>query len=299
MRLSYPALAPPNTTLPWCDLIGPAWSMHFLSDGSRGPDPGVHSSAYGPSARTSLAEAAMTHRYVLPFPVAPGKTDADAASIAEYLKANMDEYRESRKRLGTTMERAYLQPTPMGSFVISYAETALGFADWMQGLVTSDLEIDRRFIAMVAEIHGVDVRQPPAGPPPETLGEWVDPDVTPRRKGLAFIAPVLPGMDDAGRAFAKEAFVTRRAEFIDSRRALGQNAEVVTLSVTPMGSILCGYLEGDDPVDGNERFAASTRPYDVWFKEQLAGLFPPAIDFNQPLPPIVQLFDYVAELAPV
>ena len=241
----------------------------------------------------------MIHRYVLPFPVAPGKSDEDAASVAEYFKANMDEYRESRKRLGTTMERAYLQPTPMGSIVIGYVEGQRPFGEWIQAIVTSDLEIDRRFVAMVADIHGVDVRQPPAGPPPETIGEWVDPDVTTRGKGLAFVVPVLPGMDDAGKAFTHEAFVTRRAEMTESRRAIDQNVEVVTLSVTPMGSMACGYLEGTDPVDGNRRFAASTRPFDVWFKEQLKGLFPPNIDFNEPLPPITELFDYVAELAPV
>jgi hypothetical protein len=195
------------------------------------------------------------------------------------------------------MERAYLQATPMGSMVIAYVETDRSFVDWTQAIIASDLEFDRRFIELVADIHGVDIRQPQAGPPPETIGEWVDPEVTTRRSGLAFIAPVLPGKDDAGRAFAREAFVARRPEFIESRKAIGQNAEVATLSVTPMGSFLCGYLEGADPVEGNRRFAASTRPFDVWFKDQLKGLFPPQIDFNQPLPPIVPLFDYSAELA--
>jgi hypothetical protein len=241
----------------------------------------------------------MTYRYAIPFPVAPGKTDADAGGIATYLKANMDQYRESRKRLGTTMERVYLQATPMGSIVIAYVETEHSFADWMKALLTSDLEVDRKFIDLTAEIHGVDVRQPLAGPPPETIGEWVDPQVTTRTKGLAFVTPVIPGRDDAGKAFAREAFVTRRAEFIESRKSFGQNAEVVTLNVTPMGSLICGYLEGPDPVEGNRRFAASTRPYDVWFKDQLKGLFPPEVDLGKPLPPITQLFDYVAELAPV
>ena len=241
----------------------------------------------------------MTYRYAIPFPVAPGKSDADAASISAYFKANMDQYRESRKRLGTTMERVYLQPTPMGSMVIAYVETEHGFGEWVGALLASDLDIDRRFIAMVADIHGVDLRQPPASPPPETVGEWVDPGVTTRRKGLAFVAPLLPGTDDAGRAFAHEAFVTRQADLSESRKAIEQNVEVVTLNVTPMGSFICGYLEGVDPVEGNRRFAASTRPYDIWFKDQLATLFPPQIDFSQPLPPIQQLFDSVAEFAPV
>jgi hypothetical protein len=240
----------------------------------------------------------MIHRYAIPFPVAPGKTEADARSIPAYFRANMDQFRESRKRLGTAVERVYLQATPMGNIVIAYVEAERSFAEVTQVLTTSDLEIDRKFIDMVAEIHEIDVRQPPAGPPPETIGEWVDPQVTTRRKGLAFVAPVLPGKDDAGRAFAREAFVTRKAELTESRRALGQSVEVVTLSVTPMGSLVCAYLEGNDPVEGNRGFAASTRPYDVWFKDQLKGLFPPEINFSQPLPPIEQIFDYVAQLVP-
>ena len=90
----------------------------------------------------------MIYRYALPFPVAPGKTDADAGSITAYFQANMDQYGERRKRLGTTMERVYLQATPMGSIVIAYVETVRGFGEWIQALVTSDLEIDRRFVTM-------------------------------------------------------------------------------------------------------------------------------------------------------
>ena len=121
-----------------------------------------------------------------------------------------------------------------------------------------------------------------------------DPQVTTRRKGLAFVAPLLPGKVEAGRAFAKEAYVDRQAEFTESRRAIGGNVEVVTLTSTPMGDLLCGYLEATDPVEENRRFAASTRPYDVWFKNGLRDLFPPEVDFSKPLPPIMELWDYTA-----
>ena len=47
-------------------------------------------------------------------------------------------------------------------------------------------------------------------------------------------------------------------------------------------------------MDGNRRFAASTRPYDVWFKDQFKAPFPPA-STSAPLPPIEQIFDNVAE----
>src|ERR1700686_328175 len=102
----------------------------------------------------------MTHRYAIPFPVAPGKTDADAGAIAAHFTANMDHYRDSRRRLGTTMERVYLQATPMGSNVVAYVKPPPPFVEYMQALAPSDLEIARLFIALVADIHGVDVRKP-------------------------------------------------------------------------------------------------------------------------------------------
>jgi hypothetical protein len=59
------------------------------------------------------------------------------------------------------------------------------------------------------------------------------------------------------------------------------------------------YIEANDPVEANRLFAGSRTPYDVWFKESIKALFPPEIDFNQPLPPVEQVFDYVAEPAMV
>jgi hypothetical protein len=144
---------------------------------------------------------------------------------------------------------------------------------------------------MVFEVHGIDVTAPPQGAPPETLGAWTDPEVTTRGRGLAFCAPVMPGADEAGRAFAREAFETRRKEMTASRRELRQNVEVVTLQQTPMGQIACVYIEGEDPVEANRRFAESTSSFDTWFKDQLTTVFPPEIDFSKPVPPVREMFD--------
>jgi hypothetical protein len=92
-----------------------------------------------------------------------------------------------------------------------------------------------------------------------------------------------------GRAWAKETF--DHEGMTTSRRALDQNIEVVTISYTPHGPVAAVYLEGADPVEGNRTFAASTEPFDVRFKEELGNLFPPIIDFNQPVPAITEIFD--------
>jgi hypothetical protein len=183
-------------------------------------------------------------RYAVPFPVAPGKSEEDVKTIPAFLRANMDQYRDSRRQLGTAVERFYTQATPMGPIVIAYLEGERSLADGTQVLIGSELDLDRRFIQMVAETTGVDLREPPAGPPPETVAEWIDPQVTTRKKGLGFVAPFLPGKMEAARAFAREAFEDRKAELTESRKALGQNLEVVTLTSTPMGDFMCVYVEG-------------------------------------------------------
>jgi hypothetical protein len=228
-------------------------------------------------------------RSVLPFPVLPGKTEADIRSIAERFTAEPEAYFESRQRAGVTLERVYWQHTPMGDFVVGYVESERSVAEVLGAYAEGATEIDRFFAATVKEVHGIDITQPPEGPPPETVGEWVDPAVTQRRRGLGFCAPLIPGQEDRGRAWAKETF--DHEGMTTSRRALDQNIEVVTISYTPHGPVAAVYLEGADPVEGNRTFAASTEPFDVRFKEELGTLFPPFIDFNQPVPGITEIFD--------
>lgn len=232
------------------------------------------------------------------FPVLPGKEAIAKTELPEYSRAHPDEYAESRKRAGITLERVYDMLTPMGTFNILYGEGANDFASATQALMTSDLEFDKYFMAKVQEITGIDFSQAPPGPPPEIIGEWWDADVKERRAGLAFCAPVMPGKSDVGRAFAQEAFGTRKTEHGESRRALKLNGEVVCLNTTPMGDIVCVYLEGTDPVAGNRGFAESQTSYDRWFKDRCKEIFPPEVNFDEPLPPITQIFDWSARAVP-
>jgi hypothetical protein len=231
------------------------------------------------------------YRFAQAFPVLPGKSDADAKAIADYFKAHPNEYLESRKAAGITLERAYLQVTPMGSFVVGYTESERDVASIMAAYADTSSALNKKFAELVKEIHGVDVTQPIPGPPPETIGDWRDETVTEIKNGFAFTAPLMPGQAEAGKAFTKEAFVTRRAEFAASRRALTNNAEIVTLLYTPMGPAIAAYLEGEDPAEANRKFAASTSPFDRWFKDGLKKLFPPEVDFDKPVTGVHEIFD--------
>jgi len=58
-----------------------------------------------------------------------------------------------------------------------------------------------------------------------------------------------------------------------------------------MGDVICVYIEGDDPVASNRRFAESSDAFDVWFKDRCKEIFPPEIDFNDPVPQVSEIFD--------
>jgi hypothetical protein len=225
-------------------------------------------------------------RTALVFPVLPGK---DARDIATELKSRPGEYEQSRRRLGITMERAYLQHTPMGDFVTAYIEADGDLLEKFAVLPSSDLDIDRYFVKASKEIHGVDLTQPMPGPAPETVAAWVDPTARGRGRGMAFCAPLTPGETDRARAFVADAY--RRDEFTASRRRLNVSEELITLHSTPQGDVVGIYIEGDDPVQGNAGFAASQDPFDLWFKEQLTKIFPAAIDFSKPVGGIEEIFD--------
>lgn len=263
------------------------WELAFVDITQ--PASGIELVGVGDQAAAGRREGRVgIEKLVGLFPVLPGQ---DSRAVAAILKARPDEYAEARRRQGVHMERAYEQVTPMGTFVIAYLESERPFGETTAAMTRSDLAIDADFIRAIKEVHGFDATQPPQGEPPELLADWVDEAVTTRKRGLAFCAPVMPGATETGRAFAREAYETRRDELTASRRAQGASREVVTLNHTPMGDVICVYVEADDPVEGNRQFAASRSEFDVWFKERCREIFPPEVDFNQPLPAIAEIFD--------
>jgi Family of unknown function (DUF6176) len=105
------------------------------------------------------------------FPILPGKTAAWKQFAQELIGARRQEFEASRRRLGTTTERAYLQSTPQGDMAIVYIE-ADDIARVFQGLGSSQDSFDVWFREQVQAIHGLDLSKPPAGPLPEIAVDW-------------------------------------------------------------------------------------------------------------------------------
>jgi hypothetical protein len=105
--------------------------------------------------------------FAIAFPILPGRTDAWKAFINELGTTRKAEFEASRAGLGVR-ERTFLQPTPMGDFVVVTLEgdnPAHAFAAFGQGTDP----FTTWFKEQVLLAHGVDLGAPPAGPLPEQV----------------------------------------------------------------------------------------------------------------------------------
>ena len=96
-------------------------------------------------------------------PILPGKRSQWDAFLGECLGPRRSEFIASRQRNGFH-ERTLLQETPMGDFVIVTVEGANPM-EAVGAFANTDDDFTRWFVQQVQEIHGFDLRQPPANPP--------------------------------------------------------------------------------------------------------------------------------------
>jgi len=75
------------------------------------------------------------------------------------------------RRSGITRQVVSLQRTPMGDFVNVFFEGD-DPAAVMKTMAMSDNAFDKKFAAMVMEVHGIDVTKPPPGPMSEVTVEY-------------------------------------------------------------------------------------------------------------------------------
>ena len=109
------------------------------------------------------------------FPILPGKTDDWQAWTDELAPGGSGraDWEEQNRRFGITGQVVSLQRTPHGdSFVVFFEVEDPGAL--LAGLAGSDNEYDKEFARKVMEIHGMDVNNPPLGPPAEIKLEFND-----------------------------------------------------------------------------------------------------------------------------
>ena len=107
---------------------------------------------------------------VFAMPLVPGQADTVRRMRQEALGARRNEYEESRRRLGITEERAWIQSTPAGEMVLVYLE-AEDTQRALQEMAESQEPFDVWFRQYIQDAHGVDISREQA-PPPEPAFEW-------------------------------------------------------------------------------------------------------------------------------
>ncbi|MGA2158695.1 MAG: hypothetical protein ABSG90_05715 [Dehalococcoidia bacterium] len=102
----------------------------------------------------------MAH-YAFINPVVAGKVEAWKGYIKEMEGPRKKEYKESRKKVGLSVERVWLQHTPMGDFAVVYWK-AKDIGKVFEGLVKSDAPFDKWFRdKILLEVHGMDFSKMP------------------------------------------------------------------------------------------------------------------------------------------
>lgn len=108
----------------------------------------------------------------------------------------------------------------------------------------------------------------------------------------AFAVPILPGQDEAERAFIAEIEGPRRSEYEAAWRGYGVKVERIWIQETPQGKLSLVYLELDDPAQLFGGLATSDDPFTVWFRERILAIH--GLDLTQPPsgPPNEQVRDW-------
>jgi hypothetical protein len=85
------------------------------------------------------------------------------------------------------------------------------------------------------------------------------------------VFPVLPGQEDAARAFATETIGPRQAGLAEHLNRSNVTRETWTLQETPMGSLIVVWFDGDVESAFGE-LATSNSEYITWFRDQVKAI---------------------------
>lgn len=215
--------------------------------------------------------------------------EEEPAALAGQIHDRWDEYLGSRTHAGLTMERIFQLDTPAGSFNIVYGE-GQSFHQTMHAFRTSMRFFDAWMLEQIGRLSGLDFNGMAIPPEPIQVLNYQDPDVKVRKAGIGFCAPVAWEKVGALLSFFGDVRGARSDEMLSSRRAISIWRESVFINETPMGPVVCVYIEGDDPQRANESFAASRSAFDVWFKHEVGAVL--SLNLDEPLPEIRTILDW-------
>ncbi len=224
------------------------------------------------------------------FHIAPGMTPKVLEFAGEIQEQRFSEHEESRRRLGISHERAWIETSNEGDLLIFYFEGD-DLDRSMMIIGESDNLHDIWFREKIFALTGADLCDYRQIKPAELLYASQETG-TNEAASAATAFPVLPGKVDELRFWLHDATVTRADDYRDYQQRYGLGGERFFLRHTGQGDMIIMYAEGEDPAAAIARFARSSHPFDVWMREELLNLC--GIDFirRQTAPPPRLVLDW-------
>jgi hypothetical protein len=108
------------------------------------------------------------------FPIPPEKLETWRSGMREIAGPRRAEFDASRQRQGVASTKVWLQEGPGGPLELLVIETE-DPARMFTELGRSEEPFDVWFREFIADVYGMDLRQPPPGPLPEQHLEWSAP----------------------------------------------------------------------------------------------------------------------------
>jgi hypothetical protein len=224
-------------------------------------------------------------------PILRGKTEDARRFVKEIAGPRYQQMTDSRKALGQTRETVWIQPTPMGDFLVVYLEGADPVRA-NQALAASQNLFDLWFKQQAQGFTGIDFNQPLPEGFSKAIYESHTPGATNNVKTLAVALPLLPDQTDAYLRFVEDVKGPRQSDMEAFHRRVGIVVENWYLQHTPQGDLVVVYIEGDVP-RAFQIFAESKHAFDTWLKN--VWLATEGVDFNKPLSGVPELgFDWRA-----
>jgi hypothetical protein len=104
-------------------------------------------------------------------PILAGKTEAFRAACRRFVVDRRTEFEASRRRLGITAERGFLQRTPNGDLAIVVFDV-MEPARMLAGTASSTEPLDADFRRYLLDVFGLDLTYAPTVPPSEQVFDW-------------------------------------------------------------------------------------------------------------------------------
>ena len=230
------------------------------------------------------------------FRILPGMTPAALGFIKEAVGPRGAEHDESRRRLGITREKAWIENTNEGDVLVFFFEGG-DLKAAMSMLGESDNMYDLWFREKMFTLTGADLCDLRQVKPSELIFEAQVDTPGGGAASTAVVLHILPGETGEMSQLVEQLAGPRAEEYRDMLQRHGLERSRMYLQRRPSGETVVLYAEGRDPGASIAGFARSSQPFDAWLREMMLKVNGTDFIRRQTAPPPHLLLDWKASEA--